>query len=1032
MDYPAPSALNVMSPHADLNLQADQNGSVYGSLRIERHWIWPNQRKNCLIIAHLLLILLSGCDSGAPDPISKEHSPADPVGRMHDAIRQRNWPLAQEYATQALISNPRDAELMVEAARVAAFNDQKREAARLMVDAVTLTNFQPAARVDFAVQALIDVGEIYKAIDLLQASLANDPKNVSQRRTLVGFLGEVQRTELIGPHFKELIQARKLDVHLLAALTESSSRRFSHNTNNFMLERNPGDLRVRLGEAHEMMNRRDSPAAKEVLDDILKKHPDFAPAHAMQGQVLLQLQELEELESWLKDTPADSRDYPDYWLTIGDLAVEKEELPEASRAFWEATQLDPNNSTAWTRLAQTIRRMKNNGSEAAEQITEQQLADMDMRIADLLELRKRFYDFVADYKKSQRYATRVAESLLKLGRNWEAEAWSAVATTLTVDPYDDLPAVRKAILAKLREDTRWQSQLNQPALSLDLSRFAEPSISSVVTPSRPRVYLPKIASAEQVEMKEETESWGLASVGADNNRGDASLAPLIRSTGVGGGVIDYDLDGLPDIIVMGAGGTMLEQDSKPNELLRNVEGRFLKVTSDAEVTDTGFGQGTAVGDFNEDGFPDLFFANLGKNRLFRNNGDGTFTDCSEQLKDGDQQEWTTTGVFADLNQDGIADLLTTNYCKTISDMDKACPDENGVLGPCHPLRFAAHTDQFFAGTSEGKLIDWTSTWLPGISPARGLGIVAGNLDGKHFGVYVANDMSANVFYTFPGSDKAPLIESAAPRGLAVDGRTLAQASMGIASSDFDGDGDLDFYVTGFGREYNILYDQISPGMWNDHTSRLGLVEPTHDVVGFGTEAIDLDSDGVDEIIVTNGHIGEFKTPDSLPYAQPLQIFRRNQEGGFDLLDDDSWGGYFSMPHVGRALWTMDANRDGRNDVMITHMSEQVCLLVNHSKDENNRVAFKLVATQGSRDAIGATVRFRCNERDRNLWWLAGDGYMCSNERVLRAGLGDANQIMDVTVTWANGSVQKIGTLDTNAEYLVVQGESDAFRLAEFK
>ncbi len=275
---------------------------------------------------------------------------------------------------------------------------------------------------------------------------------------------------------------------------------------------------------------------------------------------------------------------------------------------------------------------------------------------------------------------------------------------------------------------------------------------------------PAIATTDHLRMSEEAEQWGLASVGADNNPADARLAPLIRSTGVGGGVIDYDLDGLPDIVVMGAGGTMLLQDSKPNELMRNLGSRFDKVTVPAGAVDTGFGQGVAIGDFNEDGFADLFFANLGVNRLLRNNGDGTFVDATEQLADRKWEEWTTSGVFVDINQDGIADLLTTNYCDTIVDMDKACPDENGVLGPCHPLRFAAHMDQFFAGTGDGRLTDMTSAWIPNTSPARGLGIVAGALDGENFGVFIANDMSANAFYTHTGIDEDALVESAAAPG----------------------------------------------------------------------------------------------------------------------------------------------------------------------------------------------------------------------------------------------------------------------------
>ena len=251
--------------------------------------------------------------------------------------------------------------------------------------------------------------------------------------------------------------------------------------------------------------------------------------------------------------------------------------------------------------------------------------------------------------------------------------------------------------------------------------------------------------------------------------------------------------------------------------------------------------------------------------------------------------------------------------------------------------------------------------------------------------------------------------------------------MGIASSDFDGDGDLDFYVTGFAREYNVYYEQVAPGLWNDETGRLGLVEPTLMTVGFGTEAVDLDNDGIDEIAVTNGHIGDFEDPEVPPYAQPFQLFRRDASGRFAIVDDDSWGSYASSTHVGRALWTIDVNRDGLVDMMITHMSEQIRLLVNHTQADHHFVNFRLVGTRNSRDAIGAVIRFDANGRTRTLWWLAGDGYMCSNERIVRAGVGNADRIENVTVTWQNGTVQELGPLDTDAEYLIVEGTDSAFK-----
>lgn len=156
------------------------------------------------------------------------------------------------------------------------------------------------------------------------------------------------------------------------------------------------------------------------------------------------------------------------------------------------------------------------------------------------------------------------------------------------------------------------------------------------------------------------------------------------------------------------------------------------------------------------------------------------------------------------------------------------------------------------------------------------------------------------------------------------------------------------------------------------------------------------------------------------------LFRREASGRYKTLNDSSWGGYFSSPHVGRALWTLDINRDGHLDVLITHMYEHGRLLVNRGTDSNNQVAIQLVGTRSSRDATGAIVRFDCSGRKRTIWCLSGDGYFSSNERLLRAGLGTADHIENVSVTWQDGTMDYIGSLNANSEYVIVQGTGEAF------
>ena len=946
---------------------------------------------------------------------------------MKAAVEARDWELAERYSTQALIERPDDPELITLAAGIAAFRDRKREAATMLADAARVSDFDPAARVTNAIRGLMDVGEIYAAIELLEESLRRHPQRSDHRRILVSFYNEAQRTERIPQHLLKLIQERHFTLPLLLSVTETSSRRLSEKTAERLLERNPSDLRVRLPDAFLELYRSKPAVAAEILKQILDQQADFAPAHAMYGQTLVLTGKWDAIPDWYRSAPSDSADFADHWLTLGDYAIRSGQLPEAVRGYWEATQRDPTRGLAWDRLRLAVDRLKQSELPQRDEVSEGELKSINDFLANVHSLRDSFNDFTGNEtqervkEKSQRKAARVARELATVGRVWEAEAWSALASTLKDDPDDRLPELRQQILRRLQRDSRWIAREN-PALRIDYSRFPSPRVQASSRIGTSGLIAPKITTHNHLLMKERGAAWGLGGVGDGNDPSDPWVAPLIRSTGAGGGAVDYDLDGWPDMVVANAGGTMLGEDSNANDLLRNVGTRFVEVSDLAGVNGTRYGQGVAVGDFNEDGFPDLFIANLGKNSLLRNNGDGTFTDCSQLLDDRGPEQWSTSAAFVDANGDALSDLILTQYCAAVPHLDKPCPDGKGDPGPCHPMTFAGDTDQFFKGTSNGTLMDVTDQWVGKPIAGRGLGILAGALDGRQFGVFVANDMTRNSYYSTADKQTESFIDSATARGVAVDGRSQTQASMGVAASDFDQDGDLDLYVTGFGREYNIYYEQVVPGVWQDETAKFNLVDPTLPFVGFGTQAIDLDNDGLDEIVVTNGNIGKFDEPGADRYEQPFQVFRRGSDGAFELLDDDSWGEYFRNDHVGRSLWTTDVNRDGRMDFAVTHTREPIELLINEGNDENQFIAFQLVATESSRDAVGAIVRYRVNGKSRALWKLAGDGYFCSNEKTLLAGLGEASEVTDVTVTWQDGSVEEIGTLSADVRHLIIQGQ----------
>ncbi|MCC9602499.1 FG-GAP-like repeat-containing protein [Stieleria sp. JC731] len=953
---------------------------------------------------------------------------------MRLAIANQQWETAERYSRKALIENPNDPELLKLTAGVLAFLDRKSEAAQMLVEAARQSNLEPAGVVDTAIAGLMDVGEIYASIELLEESVEAFPKRDQHRQILIGFYNEAQRTEAIPKHLRILIQDRHFTLPLLLSTTETSSRRLSEKSSERLLQRNPADHRVRLSEAFLHLYRREFAKASEVLEDILQHHPDFSPAHAMYGQSLVGELRWDELNDWYSAAPVESTRYADYWLTLGDYMQYSGKTAEATRAYWEASQRDPNRGLAWNRLKQAAQQFQ---SQSDQTIGDGDLDVITEHAEKLLAIRDSFNDFTGGGSKSQLAAVIVAKNLFDAGRVWEAEAWSAIASTLKENPAEsELTNLRSKVIASLREDQRWIAKQN-PALQLDFSSLPSPKIDRFQNPTVNRL-VPNQTSHDHVRLVESGIAWNLSGVGDQNDPSDPKLAPLIRSTGAGGGAIDFDLDGLCDLAVINAGGTMLQADSHPNSLHRNTGKQFTDVSDAAGFSDTHFGQGIAVGDFNEDGFPDVFVANLGTNLLYRNNGDGSFTDCSSLLDQSTPIQWSTSAAFTDINRDGISDLIVTQYCATVPELDQACPNKQGVPGPCHPMVFAGDHDQFFLGTADASFANVTNDLISQGPPGRGLGILAGMLDGKRLGIYVANDMTRNFYYELPDSptdavaNQEAIDDRATASGLAVDGRSLAQASMGIAASDFDHDGDLDLYVTGFGREYNIYYEQIVPGLWRDETAKLGLVKPTLEFVAFGSQAIDLDNDGLDEIIVTNGNIGQFSEPGADRYAQPLQIFRRGGEGSFETISDDQWGSYFKTDHVGRAMLTADFNRDGLCDLAITHTRERIGLLVNQSKTDQHRIGLQLRGSHCSRNAIGAVVRFKVEGKSRTLWQLSGNGYLCANEDILLAGLGDAVQIEDVTVTWPDSEIESFGTLKADQLHLIIQNSGEAYELQSYQ
>ncbi|MEM6472220.1 MAG: CRTAC1 family protein, partial [Planctomycetota bacterium] len=528
------------------------------------------------------------------------------------------------------------------------------------------------------------------------------------------------------------------------------------------------------------------------------------------------------------------------------------------------------------------------------------------------------------------------------------------------------------------------------------------------------------------KMDDEAEKSGLVFFGRTGEELDDPGIKLFQTLGCGGGTLDFDRDGWQDVYLAAAGGMPPERDSKPNQLFRNLEGRFMAVAKQARVGDTGFAQGIAVGDVNSDGFPDLLVLNYGPNRLFLNQGDGQFQDASARLPSEPYDEWSTCGGIADLDGDGLADLFFVNYCSGLGPVIQSCH----ARGTCSPMVFGACDDRIVQNSGDGSFQDQTNNWMENQIAGRGLGLVIGPLDDLAGNdCYVANDMTNNHLY-LPRRDPSmsQMGEQAMVVGVAGDDRGIPQGSMGIATGDFEGDGDLDFFATNFDGEYHTLYVQDSPGIWQDRTAAGDLISSTLPHVGFGTEAIDIDNDGSIELALLNGHVDIFsRAGKDVKYRQPVQLFNQVKPLDFREVNSETLGEYFQREHVGRSLWTIDANRDGKIDLLATHQTEPVALLINQTPTENSWMRVELVGTNSNRDAIGSKVTLEIAGKSLAGFRVAAGGFQCSNERFLHFGLGKVDGLVGsatATVIWPNGIEESFGDLPLNQVSTLCEGNGD--------
>jgi len=493
--------------------------------------------------------------------------------------------------------------------------------------------------------------------------------------------------------------------------------------------------------------------------------------------------------------------------------------------------------------------------------------------------------------------------------------------------------------------------------------------------------------------------------------GTPAKSTIIEVPGSGVALLDYDNDGWLDIYLLN-GSTVAAfkgQEPAPKAMLlhNNHDGTFTDVTAKAGVANERWGFGVAVGDYDNDGWPDIYVANYGKNRLYHNNHDGTFSDVAEKAGVA-LGGWSAGPSWGDYDHDGRLDLFVPGYAKFDPDHAQSC-DFMGTKLSCGPLGMEGETDHLFHNNGDGTFTDVSAA--AGVSDPKGYyGFASTFVDVDDDGwvdLLVANDSRPNYLYRNRRNGTFEEVGYLSGFALTEDGRPMA--SMGIAVGDYNRDGRVDFYVSNFSDDYSVLFKNEGGGILSDVTYQAGLVEPTIPFLKWGTGFLDFDNDGLLDIFVANGHVFPIidKQNWGTTWAQRPQLFRNLDGTKFQEVPPAAGSGLADViPARGAAFG--DLFNDGHIDVVINNLDSTPTLLRNVVKNGNHWVGFHLIGGPKSpRDAIGAKVFVTAAGFRQRAEVFSGGSYGSNSDPRVHFGLGTASKVDKVEIQWPSGTKQEM-------------------------
>jgi enediyne biosynthesis protein E4 len=500
----------------------------------------------------------------------------------------------------------------------------------------------------------------------------------------------------------------------------------------------------------------------------------------------------------------------------------------------------------------------------------------------------------------------------------------------------------------------------------------------------------------------------------------------LETMGTGVAWIDYDQDGLMDLYFVQSAATDLYRPPRPIRSAlyhNNGDGTFTDVTEKAGVGGEGhYGQGVAVGDFDNDGYPDLYVTGYERAILYHNNGNGTFTDITAKAGVADGGGWSTSAGWFDYDKDGWLDLVVTNYIEWSPKNNVWCGERRpGYRSYCHPGNYKGQRIKLYHNNHDGTFSDVSDASGVGKPEAKGMGVVLADFNNDGWtDIAVANDSWPN--FLFINKHNGTFEDTSLVSGLAASEDGRYEAGMGIDAADVDGDGWMDVYITHLDFELNRLYRNSQDGTFTDETFRSRIGNKAVLLSGVAAKFLDYDNDGWNDILQLNGAMLDNVSlyHSEVSYKEPPLMFRNLGKGEFDKVSE-SLGPDFVRPIVGRGLATADYDNDGDIDIVTNNRGDFPSLLRNDGGNANNWLTVQLVGTKSNRDGIGASLKLTSESSIQVEQSKGGMSYMSANDPRIHFGLGKRTKIASLEITWPSGQVERLTNVPINQIITVKEG-----------